>query len=229
MTAAEHPRSIRSFVTRGGRITAAQERALSCLWPKYGVAFATQVLDTQALFGRDAPCTIEIGFGNGENLLSLAAAHPGRDFLGVEVHRPGVGRLLLGLEERRLGNVRVICHDAVEVFERQIAPHSVHEILVLFPDPWPKKRHHKRRLVQPAFAALAASKLKAGGILHAATDWPDYAEHMAAVLAAEPLLEPAERGFAARPSTKFESRGRRLGHPIRDLYYRRRQTAPAAR
>src|SRR2546423_11413673 len=133
MTAAEHPRSIRSirsFVTRGGRITAAQERALSCLWPKYGVAFGTQVLDTEALFGRDAPCTIEIGFGNGENLLSLACAHPGRDFLGVEVHRPGVGRLLLGLEEQQLGDLRVICHDAVHGVEPPNGPNSVHEIPV---------------------------------------------------------------------------------------------------
>ncbi len=157
MTGTEHPRSIRSFVTRGSRITAAQERALTALWPKYGVAFGMQVLDGRALFGREAPRTLEVGFGNGENLLALAAADAGRDFLGIEVHRPGVGRVLLGLEARALTNVRVICHDAVEVFERQIAPQSVHEILVLFPDPWPKKRHHKRRLIQRPFADLAVS------------------------------------------------------------------------
>ena len=230
MTAAEHPRSIRSirsFVTRGGRITAAQERALSCLWPKYGVAFGTQVLDTEALFGRDAPCTIEIGFGNGENLLSLACAHPGRDFLGVEVHRPGVGRLLLGLEEQRLTNVRVICHDAVEVFERQIAPHCVHEILVLFPDPWPKKRHHKRRLIQRPFVDLAVSRLVHGGVLRLATDWQPYALEMLSTLMATPQLEnlaPAG-AFAPRPAervpTRFERRGERLGHEVWDLAFRR--------
>jgi len=230
MTAAEHPRSIRSirsFVTRGGRITAAQERALSCLWPKYGVAFGTQVLDTEALFGRDAPCTIEIGFGNGENLLSLACAHPGRDFLGVEVHRPGVGRLLLGLEEQRLTNVRVICHDAVEVFERQIAPHCVHEILVLFPDPWPKKRHHKRRLIQRPFVDLAVSRLVHGGVLRLATDWQPYALEMLSTLMATPELEnlaPAG-AFAPRPAervpTRFERRGERLGHEVWDLAFRR--------
>jgi len=189
MTGTEHPRSIRSFVTRGGRITAAQQRALTALWPKYGVAFGMQVLDVRALFGRDAPRTIEIGFGNGDNLLALAAAHPARDFLGVEVHRPGVGRLLLGLEERRLANVRVICHDAVEVFERQIAPQSVHEILILFPDPWPKKRHHKRRLIQRPFAELAVSRLTHGGVLRLATDWQPYALEMLATLMATPGLE----------------------------------------
>ncbi|MGH8132090.1 MAG: tRNA (guanosine(46)-N7)-methyltransferase TrmB, partial [Steroidobacteraceae bacterium] len=148
MAETEHPRSIRSFVTRGGRITPAQQRALDELWPRYGVEHAAQRLGLPALFGRDAPCTVEIGFGNGANLLALALAHPERDYLGVEVHRPGVGRLLLALEERSVANVRVICHDAVEVLERQIAPRSVQEIIILFPDPWPKKRHHKRRLVQ---------------------------------------------------------------------------------
>src|SRR5205807_1094365 len=158
MSHTEHPRSIRSFVTRSGRITAAQERALEVLWPKYGVAFATQPLEPRALFGRDAPLTIEIGFGNGENLLALASAHPARDFLGIEVHRPGIGRLLLRLEERQLANVRVICHDAVEVLERQVAAQSVDEFLILFPDPWPKKRHHARRLLQRPFAELLSSR-----------------------------------------------------------------------
>jgi len=165
----------------------------------------------------------------GETTLAIAKEYPEVDFIAVEVHGPGVGSLLNAIEREHLGNVRVIRHDAVEVLEQMVADASLAAIHLFFPDPWPKKRHHKRRLVQPAIAALMARKLAPGGILHAATDWPDYAEHMAAVFAAEPLLEPAERGFAARPSTKFESRGRRLGHPIRDLQYRRRQIAPAAR
>ena len=223
----EHPRAIRSFVTRSGRITAAQERALGELWPKYGIAFASEPLDARALFGRDAPCTLEIGFGNGENLLSLAVAHPARDFLGVEVHRPGVGRLLLALEARRLTNVRVICHDAVEVLERQIAPGCLEEILILFPDPWPKKRHHKRRLIQHSFAALAESRLARGGVLRLATDWQPYALQMLETLSATAGLEnlSAGSGFAPRPAeremTRFERRGQRLGHEVWDLAVRR--------
>jgi tRNA (guanine-N7-)-methyltransferase len=151
MTSSEHPRSIRSFVIRTGRITEAQERALEDLWPQYGVEFQPHPLDASGLYGRNAPVSVEIGFGNGENLASLAAAHPERNYLGIEVHRPGVGRLLLAAQTQALTNVRVICHDAVEVLEHQIAPQSLDEILILFPDPWPKKRHHKRRLIQPAF------------------------------------------------------------------------------
>jgi len=228
MSATEHPRAIRSFVTRNGRITPAQERALAVLWPRYGVDFGPEPLDARALFGREAPRTVEIGFGNGDNLLALAAAHPGRDFLGVEVHRPGVGRLLLGLEERRLANVRVICHDAVEVFERQVAPQSVHEILVLFPDPWPKKRHHKRRLVQEAFVKLATQRLGSAGELRVATDWQPYALQMLEILSAAPALEnlAADGGFVPRPAerepTRFERRGERLGHEVWDLAFRRR-------
>jgi len=227
MTGTEHPRSIRSFVTRGGRITAAQERALTALWPKYGVAFGMQLLEVRALFGRDAPLTIEIGFGNGDNLLALAAAHPARDFLGVEVHRPGVGRLLLGLEERRLANVRVICHDAVEVFERQIAPQSVHEILILFPDPWPKARHHKRRLLQPATVEMIADRLKPGGVLHVATDHSDYAEQIAAVGDAEPRLRRVDAGATLpislqRPVTKYESKARHAGSAVTELLWEKR-------
>ena len=152
-----HPRSIRSFVLRAGRITAAQQRALTELWPRYGIHYTAAALDLARLFGRDAPRTLEIGFGNGENLAALAAARPERDFLGVEVHRPGVGRLLLSLEARGLANVRIVCHDAVDVLEQQLAPGSLEKILILFPDPWPKKRHHKRRLIQPTFAALLAA------------------------------------------------------------------------
>ena len=223
-----HPRSIRSFVTRAGRITAAQERALQELWPKYGIDFRPGPLELPAIFGRDAPRTLEIGFGNGENLVTLAAAHPGRDYLGIEVHRPGVGRALLALEQHALGNVRVSCHDAVEVLERQIAPGSLDEVLILFPDPWPKKRHHKRRLIQPPFVALAAGTLAAGGTLHLATDWEPYAQEMLAVLGAAAGLEnlAAGGGFSARPAerlpTRFERRGVRLGHVVWDLTFRRR-------
>jgi tRNA (guanine-N7-)-methyltransferase len=213
---------IRSYVLRQGRTTPAQKRALDELLPKYGIAFGKTITSTR-------PLVLEIGSGMGETTIVIAREHPEADFIAVEVHGPGVGSLLNAIERESLSNLRVIRHDAVEVLERMVADASLAAIHLFFPDPWPKKRHHKRRLVQPAFATLAASKLKPGGILHAATDWPEYAEHMAAVLAAEPLLEPAERGFAARPSTKFESRGRRLGHPIRDLHFRRRQIAPAAR
>jgi tRNA (guanine-N7-)-methyltransferase len=228
MTHSGQPRPIRSFVTRAGRITAAQERALGELWPKYGIEPDTGVLELTERFGRAVPCTLEIGFGNGENLAALAAANPQRDYLGIEVHRPGVGRLLLALEERALSNVRVICHDAVEVLERQIAPGSLAEVLILFPDPWPKKRHHKRRLIQPPFVALLTRALAPGATLRCATDWQPYALEMLAVLEAAQDLEnlaPAG-GFVARPSeripTRFERRGARLGHEVWDLAFRRR-------
>jgi tRNA (guanine-N7-)-methyltransferase len=223
----EHPRSIRSFVTRAGRITAAQQRALEQLWPKFGVAFSERPLDACALFGRDAPRTVEIGFGNGENLLSLAATDPGRDFLGIEVHRPGVGRLLRSLEARSLTNVRIICHDAVEVLGRQIPPQWAQEILILFPDPWPKKRHHKRRLVQRPFAELLLNALARGGELRLATDWQPYALEMLAMLSALPGLRnlAADGGFVARPAarapTRFERRGELLGYEVWDLAFRR--------
>lgn len=222
-----HPRSIRSFVTRAGRITPAQQRALEDLWPKYGVEFSDSPLEAPALFGRHAPLTVEIGFGNGDNLLRLAAAHPERDFLGIEVHRAGVGRLLLALESGALRNVRIICHDAVEVLARQLAPGTVDEILILFPDPWPKKRHHKRRLIQPAFVELAASRLIRGGALRLATDWQPYALQMLETLAATGNLKnlAAEGGFVPRPGerepTRFERRGERLGHDVWDLAFRR--------
>jgi len=227
MPASDHPRAIRSYVTRAGRVTVAQQRALEALWPKYGIDFTAQLLELPALFGRVAPCTLEIGFGNGENLLALAAAHPQRDFIGVEVHRPGVGRLLLGLEAGALRNVRVICHDAVEVLEQQIAPASLAEILILFPDPWPKKRHHKRRLIQPPFAELLARALMPGGVLRLATDWEPYALEMLEVLCAAPGLEnlAGGRAFATRSleraPTRFERRGERLGLAVWELGFRR--------
>jgi len=227
MSEIEHPRSIRSFVTRAGRITPAQQRALAELWPKYGVEFAAAPLDPAALFGSVAPLRVEIGFGNGDNLLRLAAAHPQCHFLGIEVHRAGVGRLLLALEAAALRNVRIICHDAVEVLEQQLAPASLEEILILFPDPWPKKRHHKRRLIQPPFVALAAARLVPGGRLRLATDWAPYAFAMLETLSAEGNLEnlAADGAFVPRPPerepTRFERRGERLGHEVWDLAFRR--------
>lgn len=221
-------RPIRSYVRREGRLTRGQQRAFDTLWPEWGVPFQKQTLDPAELFGRRAPLTLEIGFGNGDNLATQAGAHPEQDFLGVEVHRPGVGHLLLKIEELGLTNVRIACHDAVEVLRHQLPDGAVDRAQILFPDPWPKKRHHKRRLVQSGFLELLARKLRPGGLLHLATDWQEYAEHMLATLDACPLLENtvASGGFSPRPAerplTRFEGRGQRLGHEIRDLIYRRR-------
>jgi tRNA (guanine-N7-)-methyltransferase len=220
-------RSIRSFVVRAGRMTVAQERAWQELWPRYGVATGREPLDLASVFGRTAPCTLEIGFGNGESLVALAAAHPGRDFLGLEVHRPGVGHLMLRAAELELGNLRAICRDAVEVLQQCIATGALDEVLLYFPDPWPKKRHHKRRIVQPEFVALVADRLRAGGVLRMATDWQPYAEHMLEVASACALLrnESPDGGFVARPDsrpvTRFERRGHRLGHGTWDLAFSR--------
>jgi tRNA (guanine-N7-)-methyltransferase len=216
-------RPIRSYVLRQGRTTPAQKRALEELFPKYGLAFSEQKISSS----RDL--VLEIGSGMGETTAQIAKAHPATDFIAIEVHGPGVGSLLNRIEAEKLANLRVIRHDAVDVLEHMIADGSLAAIHLFFPDPWPKKRHHKRRMVQPPFAALAARKLKHGGILHAATDWPDYAEHMQEVFSKEPLLEPAANGFTSRPVTKFESRGQRLGHPIRELVFRRAGKAPIAR
>jgi tRNA (guanine-N7-)-methyltransferase len=211
---------------RGGRITDAQQRALESLWPRYGIEFQPVPLDLDAAFGRRAPITVEIGFGNGDNLSTLATRHPERDYLGIEVHRPGVGRLLLALEEHGQTNVRVICHDAVEVLDRQIAPLTLDEILILFPDPWPKKRHHKRRLIQPPFVELVADRLRPGGMLRFATDWLPYADAALEVLNASPLHNLAPDGkFVPRPTerqpTRFEKRGERLGHDVWDMCFAR--------
>ncbi|MGH8691863.1 MAG: tRNA (guanosine(46)-N7)-methyltransferase TrmB [Burkholderiales bacterium] len=208
---------------RQGRTTPAQKRALEELLPRYGIAFSGEKISASRNL------VLEIGSGMGETTVAIAKAHPDTDFIAVEVHGPGVGSLLNRLAAENLGNVRVIRHDALDVLEQMIPDGALAAIHLFFPDPWPKKRHHKRRLVQPSFAALAARKLKAGGILHAATDWPEYADRMQEVFSREALLEPAATGFAARPVTKFESRGRRLGHPVRDLVFRRKGTAPAAR
>jgi tRNA (guanine-N7-)-methyltransferase len=219
-------RPIRSYVLRQGRTTRAQQRAVEALTPKYGIAYAEAVIDARAVFGRDAPLVVEIGSGMGESTLEIAKADPATDFIAIEVHAPGIGSLLRGIEAAGLTNLRVIRHDALDVLEHMIADGSLAGIHLFFPDPWPKKRHHKRRIVQPAFAALAARKLAPGGLLHAATDWPDYAEHILAVLSAEPLLENTAAGYVPRPErrprTKFETRGERLGHSVRDLVFKRR-------
>jgi tRNA (guanine-N7-)-methyltransferase len=214
-------RGIRSYVLRQGRTTPAQQRALDALLTTHGLAYRQALLQPQAVFGRSAPLVLEIGSGMGETTAHMAAAQPETDFIAVEVHGPGVGSLLRRIDEQGLKNLRVVRHDAVEVLEHMIADSSLAGIHLFFPDPWPKKRHHKRRLVQPAFAALAARKLAPGGYLHAATDWPEYAAQMAAVFDAEPLFA---RGVEARarPPTKFEQRGVKLGHEVRDLVYCRR-------
>lgn len=220
-------RPIRSYVLRQGRTSPAQQRALETLSEKYAITFTPQPIDARAIFGRAAPLVVEIGSGMGETTTEIARGQPETDFIAIEVHGPGVGSLLNRIEAERLTNLRVIRHDAVEVLEHMIADASLAGIHLFFPDPWPKKRHHKRRLVQPVFAALAARKLAPGGYLHAATDWPDYAGQMLAVLSAESLLVNEATGFAPRPAhrplTKFERRGLGLGHAVHDLLFRRRQ------
>jgi tRNA (guanine-N7-)-methyltransferase len=224
---AVHHRTVRSFVRRGGRLTASQARALESLWPRFGVVPPAGELDLDALFGRTAPRTLEIGFGNGDNLAALAARHAERDYLGVEVHEPGVGHLLLRIEREGLENIHIAMHDAVEVVARWLPAASIDETLVFFPDPWHKKRHHKRRLVQPGFLAQLSRVIAPGGRLHLATDWAPYAEQMLEVCEASPDFENATPGggFAprpdTRPETKFERRGLRLGHEVFDLLYRR--------
>ncbi len=218
-------RRIRSFVRREGRLTRGQQNALQRLWPHYGLA-ADQRLDAEVSFGRRAPLTLEIGFGNGASLAAMAAAQPEHDFIGIEVHRPGVGQLLNALAAGGLGNVRVFCHDAVEILSGCLDEHSLDRVLLLFPDPWPKKKHHKRRILQADFVTLLGRKLKPGGLLHLATDWQPYADHMQAVMGAAPEFcrhgGPLERhSHTPRPPTKFEARGRRLGHAVTDMIYRR--------
>jgi tRNA (guanine-N7-)-methyltransferase len=222
-----HVRSIRSFVLRQGRMTDAQERAFAEHWARFGLEPSGSTREFDAVFGRRAERVLEIGFGNGEALRRAGVDDPERDFIGIEVHRPGVGRLLNALAADGTSNVRVYCHDAVEILRHDIADASLGEIRIWFPDPWPKKRHHKRRLIQPEFAALLAAKLRPGGLLHLATDWQEYAEHMWDVLDAQPALhnEAGARGWfdrpAWRPQTHFEARGLRLGHGVWDLLYRR--------
>jgi tRNA (guanine-N7-)-methyltransferase len=218
-------RRVRSFVLRQGRITPAQQQAFDAHWSRYGLDPAGGPLDLAGLFPRPAPTVLEIGFGNGEQLLHAAASEAARNFIGIEVHRPGVGRLMNALADAGLDNVRISNHDAVEVLERQIPASSLAEVRIYFPDPWPKKRHHKRRLIQPAFVELLASRVQRGGLLHLATDWAEYAEHMLEVVDASPQWRNRAGlgAYSAAPewriNTHFEKRGVRLGHGVWDLIH----------
>lgn len=220
------PRQVRSFVRRAGRIGPGQARALAELGPRFVLPYRAAALDFAAAFGRRAPVVLEIGFGMGDATAHIARALPGTDFLGVEVHEPGVGALLKRIGELGLENLRLLQHDAVDVVEHMIAPASLAGVHVFFPDPWHKKRHHKRRLIQPPFVARLASRLAPGGYLHLATDWEPYAQQMLEVLSAEPLLANTAEAYAPRPAyrppTKFEQRGLALGHGVWDLVFRRR-------
>ena len=223
---------IRSFVLRQGRVSNAQQRYYDEGLPRWGIPYAAAPLDLAAVFGRTVPRFLEIGCGMGETTANIAAAHPGNDYLGIEVHTPGVGSLLKEIATRGLTNLRVIQHDAVEVVRDMLPQASLSGIHVYFPDPWPKKRHHKRRLIQPAFVHQLALRLAPGGYLHCATDWEEYAQQMLEVLSAEPLLANTARDFAERPAwrpqTKFEQRGLRLGHGVWDVLFTRRETATPA-
>jgi tRNA (guanine-N7-)-methyltransferase len=220
---ADAPRRIRSFVRRNGRMTSGQARALRELWPLYGIDFSPEPLDLDRIFGRNAPRTLEIGFGNGEALLAMATQRAERDFLGIEVHEPGVGHALLGVQAAHLTNVRVARHDAVEVLRHQIEDGALDEILIFFPDPWPKKRHHKRRLIQATFVEVLAQKLRPDGVLRVATDWQNYAEHILETLNCCTRLRNCAEQFAQRPAirplTRFERRGHRLGHAVWDFAF----------
>lgn len=218
----EGQRTIRSFVRRAGRMTASQRRALDDLWPVYGLEFSPGLLDLRSIFGRQAPVTLEIGFGNGDSLVQQAAEHTDNDFIGIEVHEPGVGHCLIKAREAGVSNLRVIMRDALEVLAEQIPPGCLGRVNLYFPDPWPKKRHHKRRIIQPAFLELVADRLAEGGCLHIATDWANYAEHIDEVLEQSDRFTCAERREhdgdqpLERPPTKFERRGLKKGHRIVD-------------
>lgn len=222
-----HDRRIRSFVLRQGRFTPAQQRAFDQHWARYGIEYAGTPRDFTAAFGRHAPLVLEIGFGNGGQLLHSAQTEPERNFIGVEVHRPGVGRLMNGLAAAGVDHVRLYNHDAVEVLQHEIGADALSEVRIYFPDPWHKKRHNKRRLIQPEFLALLATKVERGGRLHLATDWADYAEHMREALAACPswIADPQHAASTTRPpwriETHFERRGLRLGHGVWDFVHER--------
>jgi len=224
MPPSSHP-PIRSFVLRQGRVSNAQRRAVDTLLSVYGIGYVPGALDFGQVFGRRAPTILEIGFGMGETTARIAQAHLENNYLAIEVHTPGVGSLLKRIAEDGLTNLRLIQHDAVEVLEHMIVGASLDGAHIFFPDPWPKKRHHKRRLIQPGFIALLASRLAPGAYLHAATDWQEYAEQILAVFAAEPGLTNTAPGFAPRPDyrplTKFESRGLKLGHGVWDIIFRK--------
>ena len=219
-------RTIRSFVLRQGRISKAQSRAYRELLPKYSLPYSERPLDMDRIFGRGAPKILEIGYGMGETTVEIAKTHPENDYLGIEVHTPGVGSLLKQIEETGLSNVRVIQHDAVEVVRNMIPPASLAGVHIFFPDPWPKKRHHKRRLIQSQFVTLLCERMKPGAYLHATTDWEEYAQQILDVLSAEPQLANTAQDYASRPEyrpfTKFEQRGLKLGHPVLDMVFRKR-------
>jgi tRNA (guanine-N7-)-methyltransferase len=221
----QHLRRIRSFVRREGRLTDAQSAAIETGWPQWGVDYAPMTQDWDAHFGRQAPRYLEIGFGMGGATAEIARHHPQNDYLGIEVHRPGVGNLLKLIEQDGLTNLRLMTHDAVDVVNQMIAPDSLDGVMIFFPDPWHKARHHKRRLIQPEFVRMLVSRLKLGGTIHCATDWENYAEQMLEVLSADPQLENTAAAYTERPTyrpmTKFESRGLRLGHGVWDLVFRR--------
>jgi tRNA (guanine-N7-)-methyltransferase len=223
---AAHPRAIRSFVRRTGRTTVGQARALAEHGARFILPFRHEPLDLPAVFGRDAPTILEIGFGMGEATAQIAATLPDVNFLGCEVHDPGVGALVKRIQDQGLANIRIVQHDAVEVLQEMVAPASLAGVHVFFPDPWHKKRHHKRRLIQPALVRLLASRLRPGGAIHCATDWEEYALQMLEVLGAEPQLENTAERFAPkpdyRPLTKFEHRGLKLGHGVWDVVFRKR-------
>ena len=218
-------RPVRSFVRREGRLTSGQQRALERLYPRYGITTGNASLDLAAAFGRDAPVILDVGFGDGDALARLAERHPERNYLGIEVYRAGIGRLLRQLEQHALDNVRVVEGDAVTVLRDAMPAASLAGLNLFFPDPWPKKRHHKRRMVQPAWLALVAERLQAGATLHLATDWADYAEHMLAVVQASDAFHNPHAGYAPdpgeRPVTKFERRGRTKGHGVWDIIVQR--------
>jgi len=228
VTEADHPRAIRSFVRRSGRQTVAQTRAITELWPRYGIEFHGSRIDLADVFGRVAPRTLEIGFGDGDSLVTMASRHPERDYLGLEVHEPGVGHCLLAAEALDLRNLRIISHDAVEVLSTGLVANDLDEVLIYFPDPWPKTRHHKRRLIQPHFVSLLSRRVRPGGHVRLATDWAPYAEWMLEVLSASAdFVNAASDGRfmprpLTRPETKFERRGHRLGHRSHDLDFVRR-------
>ncbi|PID46744.1 MAG: tRNA (guanosine(46)-N7)-methyltransferase TrmB [Proteobacteria bacterium] len=227
MTDTSNHRPLRSFVLRQGRLTNGQKHALAHQWPKFGIEFSEDLLNFPETFGREAPVTLEIGFGNGDSLAQMAAAAPERDFIGIEVHRPGVGHVLHLVGEHELSNVRVVNHDAVEVMNRMIPDGSLDRVQIYFPDPWHKARHNKRRIIKPEFVALLATKLQKGGVLHLATDWEDYAIQMLEVMtaAADYKNQSATGTYAERPDyrplTKFENRGIKLGHEVWDLLFER--------
>ena len=220
---------IRSFVLRQGRVSNAQQRYYEEMMAKIGVPYVPAPHDLATVFGRHAPKILEIGFGMGETSAAIAAANPGNDYLGIEVHTPGVGSLCKLIAENNIANQRIVQHDAVEVLRDMIQPEALSGVHIFFPDPWPKARHHKRRLIQPPLIALLASRLKPGGYIHCATDWENYAEQMLEVLSAEPTLENTAEGFAPRPEyrplTKFEQRGIRLGHGVWDVIFRKKPAA----